>query len=55
VEGREHFRDQGVEDRICVKMEFKERGCEDGDWIHLSEERMQWWALVNAVLKLQFL
>jgi hypothetical protein len=35
-----------------VKMDLKETGHDDVDWIHLAEERIQWWAFVNMVMNL---
>jgi len=32
---------------ICLK----EIGCEDVEWIHLAQDRIQWWVLVNMVIK----
>jgi len=29
--------------------------CEDGRWMELTQDRVQWWALVLAVLKLRVL
>jgi hypothetical protein len=37
-----------------IKMGLEEIGCEDVDWIHLAEDRVQWWVLVNAVMSLRF-
>jgi hypothetical protein len=36
-----------------IKMDFKEVGCRGIDWIELAQDRDRWWALVNAVTKLQ--
>jgi ribosome biogenesis protein Nip4 len=36
-----------------IKMEMKEIGCGDMDWIELAQVRDRWWALVNAVMKFQ--
>ena len=33
-------------------MDFMEIGCEDGRWIELAQDRVQWWAFVLAVLNL---
>jgi hypothetical protein len=33
-------------------MDSKLLGCEAVNWIHLAQDRDQWWALVNMVLKL---
>jgi hypothetical protein len=37
---------------LISKMDFREIGCEDGRWIELAQYRVQWWALVLAVLDL---
>jgi hypothetical protein len=34
-------------------MDLKEIGCSDMDWIHLTQDVDQWWALVNTVKNLQ--
>jgi hypothetical protein len=39
-----------VEDTI--KVDFRERGWGNMDWIHLAYDRDQWRALVNTVMNL---
>jgi hypothetical protein len=34
-------------------MDLREIGWEDVDWIHVTQDRDQWWALVNMVTYLQ--
>jgi hypothetical protein len=34
-------------------MDLKETVCEDSDWIHLDQDRDQWRAIVNTVMKLR--
>jgi hypothetical protein len=34
-------------------MDFREIGCEGVDWIHLAQDRDQWQAVVNTVMKLR--
>jgi len=34
-------------------MHSKDMWCEDVDWIHLAQDRVQWLVLVNTVMKLQ--
>jgi hypothetical protein len=34
-----------------IKINFREIGCEDVDGIHLAQDRVQWQALVNTVMK----
>jgi len=36
-----------------IKMYLKQIWCEDVDWIHLAQNRDEWWVLVNMVIKLQ--
>jgi len=33
-------------------MDFMEIGCEDGRWMELAQDRVLWWDLVLAELKL---
>jgi len=32
------------------RLDLEEMGLEDVDWIHLTLDRDQWWALVNTVI-----
>jgi len=34
------------------EIEIEEIGWEDVDWIHLAQDRVQWWGLVNVVMNL---
>jgi hypothetical protein len=36
-----------------IRMDVREIGWEDVDWIHLSQDRDQWRALVNTVMNLR--
>jgi hypothetical protein len=38
-----------------IKMDLRETGWEDVEWIHLAQDRDQWWALVNTVMNLRVL
>ena len=38
--------------RLISKMDLREIGCEDGRWMELAQDRVQWQALVLAVLNL---
>jgi hypothetical protein len=33
-------------------MDLRETGFEDGRWMELAQDRVEWWALVLAVLNL---
>jgi hypothetical protein len=35
-----------------IKMDLKEIGFGDVDWIHLAQDKDGWWALVNTVMNL---
>jgi hypothetical protein len=38
-----------------IKMDLKEIGCDDMDWINLAQNRDQWRALVNTVMNVGIL
>jgi hypothetical protein len=40
-----------VEDNI--KMDLREIGFGEIDWIHLAQDRDRWWAIVNTVMNLR--
>jgi hypothetical protein len=35
-----------------IKMDLRETGFGDVEWIHLAQDRDKWWALVNTVMNL---
>jgi hypothetical protein len=35
-----------------IRMGIREIGWEGVDWMHLAQDRDQWWALVNMVMSL---
>jgi len=41
-------------DDSIVIMDFKEAGCEGMDWMHLAQDKNQWWAVVNVVMNFGF-
>jgi hypothetical protein len=45
--GRPRYR---LEDSI--RMDLRERRWEVVDWMHLDQDRDQWWAIVNMVMNL---
>jgi hypothetical protein len=36
-----------------IRMDLREIGFEDADWIHLAQDRDRWRALVNTVMNLR--
>jgi hypothetical protein len=36
-----------------VKMDLREKAWDGVDWLDITQERDQWWALVNTVLNLR--
>jgi hypothetical protein len=38
-----------------IRMDLKEIGLGDVDWIRLSQDRDRWWAVVSAVMSLRIL
>jgi hypothetical protein len=38
-----------------IKMDLRETGWRDMEWIHLAEDRDRWRAVVNAVMNLRLL
>jgi hypothetical protein len=37
-----------------IRMDLRERGWEGVDWLCLTQDSDQWWALVNTVMNLRF-
>jgi hypothetical protein len=48
-----HLEDVDVDGTVILKYMLKENGCENVDWIHLTYDRVQWWAVVNTVMNLR--
>jgi hypothetical protein len=36
-----------------ILMDLRERGIDGANWIQLAQDRFQWWACVNTVMKLR--
>jgi hypothetical protein len=36
-----------------IRMDLRIMGSEFVDWMHLTEDRDQWWAVVNTVMNLR--
>jgi hypothetical protein len=55
VEKPEGKRPLGRETQVGdnIKMDLREVGWDGIDWIHVTQNRDQWWALVNTVMNLR--
>jgi len=42
--------DIGVDEKIILNW-ILEMGCMDVSWIHTTQDRGQWWAFVNTVMR----
>jgi len=49
LEGRQASRPKRRWEYI-IKTDIKETWCESVDWIHLPQDRIQWWILMNTVM-----
>jgi hypothetical protein len=38
-----------------IGMDLRETGSEGVDWMHVAQDRIQWWAPVNTVMNLRVL
>jgi hypothetical protein len=36
-----------------VKIDLRETGIDEANWIQLAQDRVQWWAFVNTVMNLR--
>jgi hypothetical protein len=36
-----------------IRMDLREEGWEGVDWMHMTEDKDQWWAVVNTVMNLR--
>jgi hypothetical protein len=43
------------ERQLISEMDLREMGCEDGRWMELAQDRVQWRALLLVVLNLRVL
>jgi hypothetical protein len=37
-----------------IKLDLRERGIDEANWIRLAQDMVQWWASVNMVMNLRF-
>jgi len=53
LKGRDHLEDLGIGERIILEWILKHMEWKGVDWMELSQDKVQWRALVNAVMKLR--
>jgi hypothetical protein len=54
LKGRDHLGRQRLKREDNSKMNLMKIGLGDADWIHMAQDRDQWWGLVNTVMNLHF-
>jgi len=52
LKGREHLKNLGV-DGNNIRMDLREIGWKDMDWMYLDQDRDQWRALMNTEINFQ--
>jgi hypothetical protein len=52
-EGKRPFRRSRQRRDDDIRMDLREVGWEGVDWMHLAQNRDQWWAVVDTVMKLR--
>jgi hypothetical protein len=55
LEGKRRLRRSGYEWENDIQMDINEIGCKDVDLTHLSQDLIKWQALVNTIMKLDFI
>jgi hypothetical protein len=50
---RDHWEDIVVDGWIKIKMDLQEIGIDGANWIQLAQDRIQWRACVNTLMKLR--
>jgi hypothetical protein len=51
--GRYHWEDLGVGGRMTFKMDLREIGIDEANWIRLAQDRILWRAFVSTVMNLR--
>jgi hypothetical protein len=44
---KDNFGDVDIDGRIVLRWDLKKIGREGMDWIHVAQDKVQWWTLVN--------
>jgi hypothetical protein len=52
LQGRDHLEDQGMGEMIILEWILGKIGWEGVGWIHMAQDRDQWWTVVNMVMNL---
>jgi len=50
LKGKNYSEDRGIVWKINVRIDLREIGWEDVDWMHLTQDSDQWRVLVNTVM-----
>jgi hypothetical protein len=53
LEGKRPFARLRNRWEVNIIMDLSDIGCEDVDWIHVAQDRVQWWAFVNTVMNIR--
>jgi hypothetical protein len=53
VKVRDHSEDLGIDGNIILELMLEKHGWEVVDWMHLAQDRDQWWAVVNTVMNIR--
>jgi hypothetical protein len=54
AERKDHLEDLGLGGEIMLEW-ILGKWCESVNWMHLTQDRDQWWAVVNTVMNLRVL
>jgi hypothetical protein len=50
---RDHWEDLGVGGGDNTKMDLRDIGIDEANWIQLAQDRVQWQACVNTIMNLR--
>jgi len=53
LKGRKHLEDLGIDGKITLEWILGKLGWEGVDYMHLAQDRDQWWTLVNMLMRLK--
>jgi hypothetical protein len=53
LKGRDQSKDKGVDAMIILERILEKKELENVNWIHLVQDRKQWWALAKMITNLR--